>query len=274
MIKGIHQFYFVVKLLCFHLPGEAYLLAGESMNNTSRSLRLKLRDGVTLKEDLPFEKFLKYGPQNLTDSELLAIIIRCGTKDHDPMEIGQEILRRCRNYESGIGGLYQLSVDELKTIDGLGQVKAVQIKCIAELSLRISRSKKNDVITFTSSEDIALYYMEQLRHKDQEHVILIALDARMRLICDKTLYIGTVSSCTVSARDIFRQALMTGAAQIALIHNHPSGSALPSDADIQMTRRIWELGRVLEIPVYDHIIIGDRQYSSLNEIILKNDQYN
>ena len=104
-------------------------------------------------------------------------------------------------------------------------------------------------------------------------MILIALDARMRLICDKTLYIGTVSSCNISARDIFRQALMTGAAQIALLHNHPSGNALPSEADIDMTKRIWKLGRIMEIPVYDHIIIGDRQYSSLNEF-LENDQYN
>jgi DNA repair protein RadC len=112
--------------------------------------------------------------------------------------------------------------------------------------------------------------MEQLRHKDQEHVILIALDARMRLICDKTLYIGTVSSCRISARDIFRQALMTGAAQIALVHNHPSGNPLPSDADIEMTRRILELGHIMEIPVYDHIIIGDRQYSSLNEVLNRN----
>ena len=249
------------------------MLAGESMNKTSRSLSLKLRDGITIKDDLPFEKFLKYGPHSLSDSELLAIIIRCGTKDHDPIEIGQEILKRCRNYEAGIGGLYQLSVDELMQIDGLGQVKAMQIKCITELSLRLSRSAKSDEVTFHSSEEIARYYMEQLRHKDQEHVILIALDARMRLICDKTLYIGTVSSCNISARDIFRQALMTGAAQIALLHNHPSGNALPSEADIDMTKRIWKLGRIMEIPVYDHIIIGDRQYSSLNEF-LENDQYN
>lgn len=246
------------------------MLAGGSMNNKGRSLSLKLRDGTAVKEDLPFEKFLKYGPQALTDSELLAIIVRCGTKDHDPMQIGQQILTRCRQYETGIGGLYQLSVDELMKIDGLGQVKAVQIKCIAELSLRISRSRKSDVVTFQSSEDIARYYMEQLRHKDQEHVILIALDARMRLICDKTLYIGTVSSCRISARDIFRQALMTGAAQIALVHNHPSGNPLPSDADIEMTRRMLELGHIMEIPVYDHIIIGDRQYSSLNEVLNRN----
>ena len=186
------------------------------------------------------------------------------------MQIGQQILTRCRQYETGIGGLYQLSVDELMKIDGLGQVKAVQIKCIAELSLRISRSRKSDVVTFQSSEDIARYYMEQLRHKDQEHVILIALDARMRLICDKTLYIGTGSSCRISARDIFRQALMTGAAQIALLHNHPSGNPLPSDADIEMTRRILELGHIMEIPVYDHIIIGDGQYSSLNEVLNRN----
>lgn len=244
------------------------------MNNTSRSLRFKLRDGIAVKEDLPFEKFRRYGPNALTDAELLAIIVRCGTKDHDPIEIGQEILKRCRQYENGIGGLYQLSVDELMKIDGLGQVKALQIKCIAELSLRIGRSQKNDAITFYSSRDIAEYYMEQLRHEDQEHVILIALDARMRLICDKTLYIGTASSCVVSAREIFRQALMTGAAQIALLHNHPSGSALPSEADIKMTRRILELGRIMEIPVFDHIIIGDRQYSSLKEILENNDQHN
>lgn len=250
------------------------MLAGESMDNVNKSLTLKLRDNEAFKEDLPFEKFLRYGPSHLTDPELLAIIIRCGTKKYDPVEIGQEIIKKCRSYESGIGGLYHLSVDELMKIEGLGQVKAVQIKCIAELSLRISRSQKSKSVIFHDSKEIAEYYMEQLRHEEQEHVVLIALDAKLRLICDKTLYIGTVSTCAVSARDIFRQALLTGASLIALLHNHPSGNATPSEADIKMTRDLRELGRKMEIPVYDHIIIGDRQYSSLNEYFERYDYHN
>ena len=194
------------------------------MNNKGRSLSFKLRDGTAVKEDLPFEKFLKYGPQALTDSELLAIIVRCGTKDHDPMQIGQQILTRCRQYETGIGGLYQLSVDELMKIDGLGQVKAVQIKCIAELSLRISRSRKSDVVTFQSSEDIARYYMEQLRHLPRERVILLLLDNRLRLIREVLISVGTASASVLPSPS-----------------PHPRSARYPSTARSSFMAVIWEM---------------------------------
>lgn len=211
----------------------------------------------------PYDRFLKAGPEALTDTELLAIIIRTGCKGADATALAREILNKAGDY--GIAGLYHMTLDELLQIKGIGLVKAVKIKCIAELSNRIARSKKGQRIVFRSPAETAEYYMEQMRHLEKEQCRCAFLDSAMGLIGDKVLSIGTVNASLVSGRELFMEALSAKAVNLMLLHNHPSGSANPSREDVQLTEKLWEASRFMDIPLTDHIIIGDNCYYSFRE---------
>lgn len=211
----------------------------------------------------PYDRFLKAGPEALTDTELLAIIIRTGHKGADAISLAREILQKSGEY--GIAGLCRLSIDDLKLVKGIGEVKAVKIKCIAELSNRIIRAGKGSVIRFTTPADAASYYMEQLRHLEKEKCICAFLDSSMSLIKDQVISIGTVNASLISAREIFVEALQAKAVHVMLFHNHPSGNITPSIEDVHLTKTIWEASKLMDIPLIDHIIIGDRCYYSFRE---------
>lgn len=211
----------------------------------------------------PYDRFLKAGPEALTDTELLAIIIRTGHKGADAMALAREVLKRAGDY--GITGLYHMTVDELMQIKGIGQVKAVKIKCIAELSNRIARAKRGGKVIFHSPAETAEYYMEQMRHLEKEQCLCVFLDGAMGLIRDQTISVGTVNASLFSGREIFMEALAAKAVNFMILHNHPSGSVNPSRADVQMTRKLTEASRFMDIPLIDHIIIGDNCYYSFRE---------
>ncbi|MGN0132881.1 MAG: DNA repair protein RadC [Lachnospiraceae bacterium] len=211
----------------------------------------------------PYDRFLKAGPEALTDTELLAIIIRTGHKGADATVLAREILKKAGDY--GIAGLYHLTLDELLQIKGIGIVKAVKIKCIAELSNRIVKAKKGTHIIFRSPAETAEYYMEQMRHLEKEQCLCVFLDSAMGLIRDRVLSVGTVNASLFSGREIFMEALSAKAVNLMLLHNHPSGSAAPSQADIQMTEKLTNASHFMDIPLIDHIIIGDNCYYSFRE---------
>jgi DNA repair protein RadC len=211
----------------------------------------------------PYDRFLKAGPEALTDTELLAIIIRTGHRGADAMALAREILERAGDY--GIAGLYHMTLDELMQIKGIGEVKAVKIKCITELSNRIARAKKGEKIIFHTPAQAAEYYMEQMRHLEKEQCRCAFLDGAMGLIKDKLMSIGTVNASIFSGREIFMEALAAKAVNLMIFHNHPSGSITPSQADIQMTQKLAEASRLMDIPLVDHIIIGDNRYYSFRE---------
>ncbi len=211
----------------------------------------------------PYDRFLKAGPEALTDTELLAIIIRTGHKGADATALAREVLKRAGDY--GITGLYHMTVDELMQIKGIGQVKAVKIKCIAELSNRIARAKRGEKVIFHTPAETAEYYMEQMRHLEKEQCLCVFLDGAMGLIRDQTISVGTVNASLFSGREIFMEALASKAVNFMILHNHPSGSVHPSRADVQMTRKLTEASRLMDIPLIDHIIIGDNCYYSFRE---------
>jgi DNA repair protein RadC len=211
----------------------------------------------------PYDRFLKAGPEALTDAELLAIIIRTGHKGADAMALAREILDKAGSY--GIAGLYHMTVDELMQTKGIGQVKAVKLKCIAELSNRIAKTRQGDKITFHTPGQAADYYMEQLRHLEKEHCLCAFLDGSMGLIKDKIMSVGTVNASLFSTREIFMEALASKAVHLMVFHNHPSGSITPSRADIEITQKIEDASRFMDIPLIDHIIIGDNCYYSFRE---------
>ena len=230
-----------------------------------KSLSKQIIDGEAFKEMLPYERFVQYGAESLTDAELLAIIIRTGSNTSSPVEIAQKILCLSQGKERGLNSLFSLSIDELKKVHGIGEVKAVKLKCIAELAKRMSVQSAVDGTFFNSPREIACYYMEKLRHEDREKAILISLNNKLKLINETVLSIGTVNSASLSPRDVFMHALKAGATSVVLLHNHPSGDPTPSRSDVEITNKISESGFMLDIILKDHIIIGNQSYYSFNE---------
>lgn len=216
-------------------------------------------------QDMPYEKFLRFGAEGLTESELLAIILRTGTKDSSALQLAEKVLSLAKYPRDGLLGLYDITLEELMSIKGIGMVKAVKLKALTELSMRISASSAKTGLVFTRSSTVAAYYMEQLRHRNTECLMLLCLDSKGQLIHEKKLSDGSVKMAYVSPREIFLEALQNKAVNIILLHNHPSGDPTPSLADRQLTENIVELGNKLDIPLIDHIIIGDNRYTSFRE---------
>ena len=224
-----------------------------------------IREGEIEEELLPYEKFERLGAAALTDAELLAIIIRTGSGSYTPMQIGRLILENGCSKEKGLASLYHMTTGDLMKIPGIGRVKAVKLGCITELSKRLSASGLRPSLDLGKPEKVAAYYMEELRHRDREHLILLSLNARLKLIASREISSGTVNGTAASPREIFIQALSDGAVNIILLHNHPGGDPAPSRHDIEATEEISEAGRLLKIRLIDHLIIGDGCYYSFSE---------
>ncbi len=212
---------------------------------------------------LPYEVVKAYGAEELNDDELLAVFIRTGTKDENAVAVARRVLDSFP--DKNLLGLCHVSWKELMKIPGIGEVKAVKLKCLAELAMRISITEAKKGMKYDRPETVWRYYKESLRHQEQERVVLIMMDQKLQLIKDMVLSFGTVKESLVSPREIFIQALKEKAVQIMLVHNHPSGDPAPSRADLEITERIRLLGAMIDIPLVDHIIIGDKTYCSLRE---------
>lgn len=218
------------------------------------------------KEAMPYERFLKYGAESLTDTELLAIILRTGTKDKSALELASDILHLQENMQGKLVGLHQLSLAQLKSIPGIGEVKAVKVKSIGELARRMAVQSIRRKPKYDSPDKLAEYYMESMRHYPTECVMLVMLDNKGHMLGEHMISKGTVNASLISPREIFILALKHDASSIILIHNHPSGDPTPSKADRQITRQVYECGKLMNIPLIDHIIIGDHTYSSFKEL--------
>ncbi|MCD8363141.1 MAG: DNA repair protein RadC [Lachnospiraceae bacterium] len=215
-------------------------------------------------EDRPYERCRRYGAQSLSNRDLLAVILRTGAKGRSVLELAGDILRLVPERE-GFTGLRRLSLEELSLVKGIGMVKAVQLKCLLEIARRMAREEAGEGRYFRMASEVADYYMEDLRHEEQETLLLLMLDQKGRLLREKYLFRGTVNASMLSAREIFIEALSARAVQIILLHNHPSGDATPSAEDIRATKRIAQAGECIGIGLADHIIIGERSYVSLRE---------
>ena len=213
----------------------------------------------------PYEKCLLYGAESLTDDQLLAVIIRTGTREKSCLELAMEVLR-LKTGRADILGLMSLTIPELMTIPGIGQVKAIQLKCVGELSKRIATRRAESGLSFKDPGTIADYYMERLRHEEKENLFLF------KLLGEERISVGTVDFAVVSVRELFLAAMRHRAVQIILVHNHPSGDPQPSEADINITRRVFTAGEMMGIKLLDHIVIGDRCYVSFRESGLMNQE--
>jgi len=216
-------------------------------------------------KELPYERFVEFGAENLTEAELLAIILRTGTADCSALMLADQVLALSKYPREGLLGLYDLSLEELMSIKGIGKVKAVKLKSLAELSMRMSRATARQSLCFEEPSTVAAYYMEKLRHRETECVMLLCMDAKGKILSEKKMSEGSVKMSLISPREIFMEALSSKAVNIILLHNHPSGDPSPSTADIEITHNVRDMGLVLDIPLLDHIIIGDNRYLSFRE---------
>lgn len=225
-----------------------------------------MSEHVTMKDlpesERPYEKFILYGEESLSDAELLAIILKTGTHKENSIDIARKLLQGNHN---NLLNLYDLSYRDLMQYPGIGRVKAIQLKAVAELSKRIAKTNSGYQLKMDNPASIADYYMEQLRHRKEEVLMCAFFDSKCNFLGDALISKGSVNSAYVSPRDIFRYAFDYEAVLLILLHNHPSGDISPSRDDLQITHRIEKGAQLLELQLVDHIIIGDNKYYSFKE---------
>lgn len=219
-------------------------------------------------DDRPYEKLELIGENNLTNSELLAIIIKTGTKKYNCLEIAQNILKTKENISkiSDLEYLTNLSLEELKSYEGIGRVKAIQIKAMIELSKRIASMYVIDKKSITSPKDVFNLLRKEFIGKKQEVLKTIILNKKNTIISVITNAIGNNDNISIGIKEILSEPIKQMANSIILVHNHPSGNLKPSKADILFTKKINENAKLFDITLLDHIIISDKGYISLKEI--------
>lgn len=215
-------------------------------------------------EERPYERCEQFGASNLTDCELLAVLLRTGTRGENALQLAEKILHPVFS-QKGVLNLHQWTYEQLRQIKGIGKVKAIQILCLSELSRRLAKATAQEGLNFSNPASIARYYMEDLRHANQEQMKLLLLNTKSRLIGETDISKGTVNAAVISPRELFVEALQKNAVSIVLLHNHPSGDPTPSKEDVLITRRIQEAGLLIGVELLDHIVIGDNCYVSLRE---------
>ena len=227
-------------------------------------LKLKIKDIPF--EDRPYEKFLKQGPKNLTDAELLAIIIRKGSKELNCIDISRIILGNHENGLSSFSYLSEASLEELMKIPGIGKVKAIELKAVVEICHRFNSEKMQIKRTkITSSNDVYSLLKNDYIGKEVEEVKLIILDNKCFVKSVITVSKGATNKSAVSPKEILSEPLKRLASSIILVHNHPSGDTTPSRQDIILTKKILDYARIFEIELLDHIIIGKDSFTSIKE---------
>lgn len=219
----------------------------------------------------PYEKMELYGETALSNAELIAIIIKTGTKEESSVTIAQKLLSVNPTSKNNLDFLKEMTIEELMTIKGIGKAKAIQLKAVAELAKRISIPSNYQKIKINRPEDIARLLMEEMRLEKQEHVKLIILNNKNEIIKIKKIAQGGINSVNMSMREILVEPIRIQAPKMILIHNHPSGDSTPSKVDIQITQRLFEVAQLFDIELLDHIVIGNGNFTSIMSRILTKD---
>lgn len=212
----------------------------------------------------PYEKLELYGEKTLSNAELLAIIIKTGTKNETSLELAQRVLNLNKNTkEDELNFLSSISIEELMQIKGIGKVKALQIKAICELAKRITKPSNYKQIQIKKPEDMAKIVYGEFKNETKEIVKLVMLDNKNKIIKMIDIAIGGNNFANFSVTEILGETLKTKAPKIILIHNHPSGSSKPSQKDIEVTASLYKAATILGVELVDHIVIGNMEYTSI-----------
>ena len=223
-------------------------------------MAVKIKDMSLL--DRPRERLIKYGAKNLSDSELVAILIGSGNNKNSAKDLASIILNKC----NGVNNLDKMTYNSLTNIDGIKETKACNILAAIELSRRIKNNTRDlNGIKLTNVKLVFDYYKEILKDETQECFYCVYLDVTKKVIRDKLLFKGTLNYSLVHPREVFKEAYLLNASAIICVHNHPSGNLEPSRQDIDITNNLVELGLIHGIKVLDHVIIGSDNYYSFLE---------
>lgn len=219
----------------------------------------------TIKElpsgERPRERLLSYGPQALANAELLAIILRTGTRDENVIRVAQRLLATF----GGLTGLARASNSELIKAKGLGSAKVAQVKAALELGRRLVVEAPEERHQIRSPADAANLLMTEMSLLEQEHMRVMLLDTKNRVLATKEVYKGSLNTSLIRVGELFREAVRANCASLIVVHNHPSGDPTPSPEDVAVTKQIVEAGRLLDVDVLDHVIIGQGRFVSLKE---------
>lgn len=211
----------------------------------------------------PYEKMLMYGEKTLTDVELLSIIIKTGTKEESSLEIAENLMNLSTIKNGSLRFLQTISIEELQTINGIGKVKAIELKAIGEITKRISKPISSKEIRITSKVDVANLFMQELQTEENEVLKVLMLNNQNILKRVLTIAVGNENNIIVNVKAILSEPVKMQIPKIILVHNHPSGNPNPSNIDIEFTEKLRKAATLLDIQVLDHIIIGDGTYCSV-----------
>ncbi len=209
----------------------------------------------------PRERLASLGPQALSNAELLAILLRVGVTGENAVQVGQRLLQKF----SGLTGIHRAPFEELMNQHGIGEAKAAQIKAAIELGRRLTLEAPEERSTINSPADAAALVQFEMSALEQEHLRVILLDTRNHVLDIVEVYHGSVNSSQVRVGEIFKAAVRRGAPALIVVHNHPSGDPTPSPDDVAVTRAFVQAGKLLDVDVLDHLVIGQGKYVSLKE---------
>ncbi len=213
-------------------------------------------------EERPRERLVKYGAKNLSTNELIAIILKTGTKDYSSKYLANEVLKMVKD----VSDLKKITLSKLININGIGAVKAIEFLAALELGRRVYEARPLDNnLKCNSAEKIFKHFRSELSGSKQECFYCLYLNGQKMLIDKKLLFKGTLNKSLVHPREIYKEAYLSSAAYIICLHNHPSGNVIPSNDDINLTNALVKIGKIQGIPVIDHIIVGDNNYYSFYE---------
>jgi len=219
-------------------------------------------------DERPRERLSRCGAESLSDSELLAILLRTGKTGRSVVDVARDVIGK---FESNLSRLAEASITEIQQVPGIGKAKAIEIKSAFTLAKRLSNEEKTDVPRLESPHQVASLMREKFRGKQQEEFHVLLLDTKHGLLRDEVVTVGLVDRSQVHAREVFRNAIKESCSRIILCHNHPSGDPTPSEQDIQCTKNLTAAGEIIGIQVLDHVVIGQRtnqrprDYLSLRE---------
>jgi len=218
----------------------------------------------------PYEKLKMYGAENLSNSELLAIIIKSGTKEHTALDLANNVLKLNDNKEKeDLSFLQDISISEFMQIKGIGEVKAIQLLAVCELVKRINKPINKENIKIKDAKDVAKLLMNELKYEKREVVKVILLNSKNIVLKIRDISYGGTNFAMIEPREILSEAIKLQAPKIIMVHNHPSGDTSPSKADFSITDRVYEAAGILGIELLDHIIIGNNKYESILGLIKK-----
>ena len=238
-----------------------------------RTRKERLNLPIKIKElpelERPYEKLEWYGERALSNAELLAIVIKTGNKQETSVQLAQKILNLNDTKEEGINFLRNITIEELMKIKGIGKVKAIQLKAVGELANRMAMPTSYKKITIKEPFDLAKIMMEELRFQKKEIVKIVILNNKNEIIKIKDLAMGGTNFANIEIKNILEEPIKIGAPKIILVHNHPTGDATPSQKDIIYTNQLYEITNLLGIQLMDHLVIGNKEYTSIFSKILQ-----